>query len=57
MPLYFEEDVIGESVRSVPTMINVDFLIFAIFDFFPLEAVMLDITSSLKIKDRKNDHQ
>ena len=57
MSLYLEEEVIGESVRSVPTMISIDLLILTIFQFFPFKAIMFDIASSLEIKDRKEDHR
>ena len=57
MSLYLEEEVIGESVRSVPAVIYAHFFIIAISQFFSFEAVMLDIVNGLEVYDRKNNHK
>ena len=51
MPLQFEEEVVGKSVGSIPTMLDGDFLILSVLKFFPLQPVVLHIVDSLKIDD------
>lgn len=57
MPLNFEEEVVSESMRSVPAMINAHLLILAIFQLLPFKAVMFDIVNCLEVNNRKNNHK
>jgi hypothetical protein len=49
MALQFEEEVIGEPVRSIPAMHNGYFLVFSIRQLFALQSVVLDVVDGLQV--------
>ncbi len=57
MTLQFEEEIIGEAVRSVPTVENGHFLVLAVGQFLPLEAVVFDVVDCFQVEYRSKGHQ
>ena len=43
VPLKLEEKIVGESVRSIPTMMDINFFILSIFQFIPTKSIMFKI--------------
>jgi hypothetical protein len=52
--LQLEEDIVSETMRSVPTMTNGHFFILAVGKFFPEESIVLDIIDGFKVYDGVN---
>ena len=57
MTLQFEEEIIGETVRSVPTVENGHFLVLAVGQLLPLEAVVFDVVDCFQVEYRSKGHQ
>ena len=53
MSLQFEQDVIRDTVRSIPTVPNTHFLVLSIGEFLPTETVVLNEVDGLQINDRE----
>lgn len=51
MPLKFEKQVVGESMRSIPTMPNGHFFVLTVSQFFSSQSIVFDIVDGFKIKD------
>ena len=51
VPLQFEQQIVCETMRSVPTMQNGNFLVLAVWKLLPQEAIMLDVVDGFEVDD------
>ena len=57
MSLQFEQNVIRDTVRGVPTVPNTHFLVLSVRQFLPAETVVLNEVDGLQVNYRKESFQ
>ena len=57
VPLDFEEEIVGEAVRRIPTVQNVHLFVFPIPQQFPLQTIVLNVINRFKVSYSTNNHK